>query len=551
MVTHIIEIVCSTRRVFVCAALVAVLFALSVLTGAGSLAHAAPTLSVSDLLNPDGTLNTSRGINGALDLRGWNVTLDAARGPILSPNAPAPAAPNAPTWSALANNGLNSQVHALAVIGSDLYVGGQFTQAVSPVLTLNRIAKYSGGAWAALANNGLSGDVYALAVSGSDLYVGGSFTQTGDLSLTLNRIAKYSGGAWAALANQGLNSNVNALAMVGGDLYVGGMFTQTVSPVVTNLYRIAKYSGGTWSPLANNGLNNAVSALAVSGTDLYVGGWFTVTYDGAVTNLNRIAKYDTSGGGAWSAFANQGLNNNVTSIAVLGSDLYVGGNFNQTVSPAVTLYAIAKYSGGAWSALADNGLNGTVNAMVVSGGDLYVGGNFTSSAGGATPNMNRIAKYSGGAWSALPNNGLGGGPFPSVNALAMNGSDLYAGGWFTQSADSAVPNLNFIAKLSGTTAINVLGPQARVNATNVALKWQTTTETDIAGFDVYRQTGKRAWKKINAALIEPKHPGDAAGASYRFTDARVKAGKTYRYKIQVWYLDGHNEWTGSVRVKMK
>ena len=110
-----------------------------------------------------------------------------------------------------------------------------------------------------------------------------------------------------------------------------------------------------------------------------------------------------------------------------------------------------------------------------------------------------------------------------------------------------------VLKLSAaTTAVNVTGFQARANNTNaVVLKWQSTSETNIAGFDVYRQTGKGAWKKINAAFVEAQHPGAAVGASYRFTDAKLKAGKTYRYKIRVWYLDGHDEWTESVRVKMK
>jgi hypothetical protein len=67
-------------------------------------AHLVP---VESLLNSDGTLNTSTGASGALDLHGWSVTLDSARGPILTRDAPAPAAPNANTWSAFAHNGLN------------------------------------------------------------------------------------------------------------------------------------------------------------------------------------------------------------------------------------------------------------------------------------------------------------------------------------------------------------------------------------------------------------------------------------------------------------
>ena len=41
-------------------------------------------------------------------------------------------------------------------------------------------------------------------------------------------------------------------------------------------------------------LNDQVFALAVMGSDLYVGGYFSQTADGTVKNLNHIAKY--SGG---------------------------------------------------------------------------------------------------------------------------------------------------------------------------------------------------------------------------------------------------------------
>ena len=359
-------------------------------------APAAQMLPVESLLNSDGTLNTRTGASGALDLRGWSVTLDSARGPILTRDAPALAALNADTWSALPNNGLDGSVWTIAVMGSDLYVGGVFTQtADSTVTNLNHIAKYSGGTWSALSNNGLSDAVvYALAVSGNDLYVGGSFWQTADGTVKkLNDIAKYSNGTWSALANDGLNSNVYALAVSGSDLYVGGDFTQTDDGTMTNLNKIARYSsGGTWSALSNNGLlgYHGVYALAVSGSDLYVGGDFTQTADGTVKNLNNIAKYS---GGVWSAFAHNGLGNYVQALAVSGSDLYVGGWFTQSADGTVNnLHAIAKYSSGAWSALPNNGLSNDVYALAVSESALYVGGEFTGSGDWTVTNLRKIAK---------------------------------------------------------------------------------------------------------------------------------------------------------------
>jgi len=432
----------------------------SAATTAAPPAHAAQMLPVESLLNSDGTLNTRTGASGALDLRGWNVTLDSAHGPILTRDAPA--APNADIWSPLANHGLTgnstlSHVSAIAVVGSDLYVGGNFTQTYDGSVTnLNHIARYSGGTWSPLANHGLTGNnsysyVSALAVIGSDLYVGGNFTQTYDGSVTnLNHTARYSGGTWSALANHGLDGYVGALAVSGSDLYVGDQFTQTADGTVKHLGNIARYtSGGTWSAFANNGLNNAVYALAVMGSDLYVGGIFTQTIDGTVKHLNDIARYS---GGTWSPLANNGLGNYVYALAVIGSDLYVGGIFDKTNDGAVTnLNHIAKYSGGAWSGLANNGLNSNVQALAVIGSDLYVGGSFTKTKN-ETVNLNYMAKYSGGTWSPLANNGLNGVVF----ALAVSGSDLYAGGAFSQTNDGTVTNLNYIAKLGIPAALDHL-----------------------------------------------------------------------------------------------
>ena len=108
---------------------------------------------------------------------------------------------NAGTWHALPNQGLNSHVWTVAASGTDLYVGGLFAQTGDGTLTnLGRIARYdtNAGTWHALPNQGLNDQVLGLAVSGTDLYVGGNFTQTGDGTLTnLGRIARgaLAGGA--------------------------------------------------------------------------------------------------------------------------------------------------------------------------------------------------------------------------------------------------------------------------------------------------------------------------------------------------------------------
>lgn len=488
-------------------------------------------ISPADVVNPDGTLNLQKNVAGVLDLRGWNVALDSRYGPILARGNAFPSIPT-DSWAALPNKGLNSGVTALAVIGSDVYVGGAFTQTSDGTVTnLNNIAKFSGGTWSALPNNGLNSMVRSFAVIGSDLYVGGLFSQTSDGSVKdLNYIAKLSGGVWSALPNKGLNNIVTSIAVMGTDLYAGGFFSQTGDGTITNLNLIAKLSGGVWSALPHNGLGGggsfgAVYALAANGSDLYVGGLFTRSADAAVTNLNYIAKLS---GGVWSTLPNNGLNSSVFTIAISGADLYLGGNFTRTSDGSVKqLNYIAKLGGGGWTALSNKGLDARVFAIAVSGNDVYVGGEFSQTADGTVKNLNSVAKFSNGGWLALPNQGLNG----RVDALSLDGSDLYVGGsGFTQSGDGAVKNLNHIAKLNTPPndclskptkpILNAPANNGTVTTTRPKLKWNAATcaETyNVAVKDV--ATGTKADSKTGIKKLQ-------------YTTIALTQSKTYQWFIQ-------------------
>ncbi len=337
---------------------------------------------------------------------------------------------NGSTWSPLASGmsgGSFPYVYALAVSDTNVYAGGGFTTAGSSVV--NYIARWNGISWSALGPE-IDNLVLTLSVSGSNVYAGGAFTTVGGTAC----IAKWDGSSWSALGS-GMNGPVSALAVAGSDLFAGGGFTAAGGSAAD---RIAKWNGARWSPLGL-GMNNTVNALAVSGSNVYAGGYFTAT-GGSGTNC--IAKWN---GSSWSALGSGlfgGGLPTVNALAVSGNDLYAGGQFSEAGSAARD---IAKWNGNSWSALG-SGVDSNVYALAVAGSDLYVGGQFTTAGGGAA---NYVAKWNGSSWSAL---GLGleegDGYSPSaVYALTVAGSNVYAGGNFRM-AGASLPN--YIAKWDGT-----------------------------------------------------------------------------------------------------
>ena len=380
------------------------------------------------------------------------------------------------TWSAL-GGGVNGSVQAIAVSGSDVYAGGNFTAGLNgveaSVVEISRIAKWDGTSWSAL-GGGVNSTVFAIAVSGTAVYVGGNFSTAfsseGTLVADTGYIARWDGSVWNALGS-GAQQIVLTLAVNGSSVYVGGNFSDAYSsggPVPGTGY-IARWDGSAWSALGS-GAQQAVFALAVSGSSVYVGGAFTSvnTNSGtSVTGTSRIAKWD---GSAWSApvSSGNGANNIVQAIAVSGSDVYIGGHFTDLAGIAEANF-VAKWNGTSWSALG-GGAQNAVFALAVNGSNVHVGGSFSTvyvKTGALVAGTSYIAKWDGSAWSAL-----GGGTSGNVQAIAASGSNVYVGGSFTTAysiGTTPVANTVRLAQWDGS-AWNALGGGAKstVNALAVS-----------------------------------------------------------------------------------
>lgn len=391
--------------------------------------------------------------------------------PIRAPQAVTPVGP----WSALGSNGagngaLNGAVTAITVAGNVTYVGGSFTN-VAGIPEADYVAKWNGTSWSALGSNGfgegaLGAKVTSIAVEGSIVYVAGSFINAAGIAAA-DYVAQFNGSTWSSLGSNGIGDGAityptEAIVASGSDVYLGGGF-QNAAGIVTADY-VAKWNGSAWSALGSNGAGNGavdytVYALALSGSDLYVGGVFQNV--AGLPTADRVARWN---GSAWSALGSNGAGNGALSqrvmdLEVRGSDLYLAGEF-QNAGGILTADFVTKWNGSSYAPLGSNGagngaLNSSAYGVTVLGTDVYVGGAFTNVLG--IPEADILARWTGTTWTAVGSNGAGQGALNNYNCceLAVASQYLYAGGVFTNAG--AIATADYIARWSGVPFTDIAG----------------------------------------------------------------------------------------------
>lgn len=173
----------------------------------------------------------------------------------------------------------------------------------------------------------------------------------------------------------------------------------------------------------------------------------------------------------------------VNSLAVYDTTTFVAGNFSAT-----GLNNIFSIVGGTTTALAGNGLNAEVLTMYLNGSTLYVGGNFTNTAESTNQDLSCIAAYSikDKAWKAL---GAGvNGPVWSIVPLTLNvtGNDnqtvLVLSGAFTE-VYATESNSSFSAN-----GIAVWVPTQQtwlqdISGNKIEITGELIAQTEVPGFE--------------------------------------------------------------------
>lgn len=375
-------------------------------------------------------------------------------------------------------------VHALALRGNVLYVGGRFNNVAGKArahLAAFDIATGMLMDWAPEAN----GYVYEIFAPGDTIYVGGSFgiiggesrpciaaleSKTGHATswnpkaddvvsaFALHGRALYASGAFyniggrscRFLAELSLDSdsastwNMNVgqspanwlfppgvadLKIAGDTLYVGGIFTDIGGQKRNALAAIdlRTRTVTAWAPQAVPVSYQPVtiSQMQLRGTTLYACGVFQSLGGHVVSGDGGVGAVDTRSGLAtnWDPRPNGG----VGYLGMSDDAIYVGGGFT-SIGPEWVwrngLAALDLTTGRAtsWDPHPDEAY---VLSLATTGNTVYVGGSFSVLSGQPRANLAAFDARDGTLtpWNPAPNGG--------VTDLVADGSTIYAGGQFT------------------------------------------------------------------------------------------------------------------------
>jgi hypothetical protein len=284
--------------------------------------------------------------------RSYLASVDADTGTVTSWNPPEP----------------NEEVNALALSGTTLYVGGNFTKAGAS----NRAyaAAFDAGSGALRGwNPGPDGVVYALAASSSTVYLGGYFANADSTPRAGVAAVDTSEGAlqaWnPALTQTSGPPNVSAIALEGEEVYLGGDFDAIQGTPHVHIAQVSASTGvaSSWNPDPVPDLFDIpVDAIATDGHGgIVIGGRFTsmglanqayiASFSGPPDNTGvpSVSGTPTVGSvigcatGSWSgsvpqSYAIQWLRDGAAiSGATAGSYTVAGGDVGHTLSCQVTV----------------------------------------------------------------------------------------------------------------------------------------------------------------------------------------------------------------------
>ncbi len=356
--------------------------------------------------------------------------------------------------------------------------------------------------------------------------------KTGSATVTLTTSSKTAGGT---IVFSGASIIANSPFTLSGansfDMTVPNSASVTFNNGLTVSGRTFTINGGGTVKFPSG------QALTVSGGNLTINGTNDV-FEQTSTNKGKIT--NVSGATTWSFSATSGT------VSLTGFWLdYLDANGLQITGTA----QLSTLDGGQFTNLATNGTGLTLN---------------TSGTVDTTPTN---VGFEWGAFNAyLTGTTCLAGTYKTVNATTCGAagttvtfSEWFGNWWPGYSVGvSCTPEDHITDDDSGVTGCNVSMAASASPVTlsslsatpynaAVSVDWQTASELDHKGFNVYRTTDPATGAiQINGSLIRNINSSGSAAGTYRFVDSTVTNGTSYFYYLEDVAYDGTRKMHGPV-----
>jgi hypothetical protein len=288
--------------------------------------------------------------------------------------------------------------------------------------------------------------VLSMTCHGSSVLMGGNFKHAAGVKV--NHIMEWKGGIVRSLG-KGVDGSVHSLIIYQDLLVVGGAFTKAYQSNGGAL-RTGGLAGwrldgihmeaGKWE-LVGAPLQGAVTTSAVNGSRLFVGGRFNQFCS---QRFNGVAMYD---GRSWMPLGHGVAGGAVMSMAVLGDLLYIGGDFSSAGGKQLSKVAAWNVETSTWNYV--GGVDGDVLALIQWDAHILAGGTFSTAGGKLAFGVARYTPANETRDNAVDDgwnfegaplrigkwNAVGRGIEGRVHSLAAAGGCLYAAGALTNVSD--------------------------------------------------------------------------------------------------------------------
>ena len=99
------------------------------------------------------------------------------------------------------------------------------------------------------------------------------------------------------------------------------------------------------------------------------------------------------------------------------------------------------------------------------------------------------------------------------------------------------------------TAVELASFSAEPQGRDVLVSWETASEIDNAGFNVYRSDAGGERVRLNDWLIPSQNPGSTMGSSYQFVDRSAEPDTAYQYWLEDIDMEGAAAMNGPLAVQ--